>query len=152
MLPHDQIVLLPSNRRTSSSIDYRCDGGRFWASASWLSSLNPALLPSSETRVNLRIWSRKSAYLNQLSVSKPLVTFITQKHEDLRPYIMVSKLSSPSNPGLKWVTLNACLGRTVHFLGVNIQVFWKKESRPTPRSPIIGQCPLSSTTHILLGN
>jgi hypothetical protein len=49
----------------------------------------PALLSSNETWVNLGIKSQKSAYLNQLNVSKPLVTSNLQKCEDLRPYIIV---------------------------------------------------------------
>jgi hypothetical protein len=39
----------------------------------------PALLSSNETWDNLGIKSQKSAYLNQLNVSKPLVTSNLQK-------------------------------------------------------------------------
>jgi hypothetical protein len=70
-------------------IDYRCDDSQIWVSASCLSSPNPDLLSSSETQVHLEIRSQKSAYLNQLNVSKPLVVFIPQKREDLRLYILV---------------------------------------------------------------
>jgi hypothetical protein len=70
-------------------IDCRCADSQFRVSASWLSSPNPALLSSSETQVNLGIRSQKSAYLNQLNVSKPLVVSISQKREDPRLYIMV---------------------------------------------------------------
>ncbi len=38
-------------------IDYRCDDSRFWVSTSSLSSPNPALLSSSETRVHVGIRS-----------------------------------------------------------------------------------------------
>ncbi len=50
----------PENRTACGIIDYRCYDSRFWVSASWLSSPNPALLSNSETRVHLgrRRWKR----------------------------------------------------------------------------------------------
>jgi hypothetical protein len=70
-------------------INYRCNDGQFWVFASRLSCLNPALLSSNETWVNLGIKSQKSAYRNQLNVSKQLMTSNSQKREDLRPYVNV---------------------------------------------------------------
>jgi hypothetical protein len=53
-----------------------------------VSSPNPALLSSSETKVHFGKEAEKSAYLNQLNVSKPLVVSISQKREDPRLCIM----------------------------------------------------------------
>jgi hypothetical protein len=69
-------------------IDYRCDDGRFiWVSASWLSSLNPALLSSSETRVNLGIKSWKKCLSESAQCQQAISDIYFTETEDLRPYI-----------------------------------------------------------------
>jgi hypothetical protein len=49
----------------------------------------PLYFPAVKHGLILEYKAKKSAYLNQLNVNKPLVTSISPKSEDLRPYIMV---------------------------------------------------------------
>jgi hypothetical protein len=49
----------------------------------------PLYFPAVKHGLILEYKAKKSADLNQLNASKPLVTSISQKREDLRPYIMV---------------------------------------------------------------
>jgi hypothetical protein len=65
------------------------EDGRFPVSASCVTISNPNLLSSSETAVNPGIKSRKSTYLNDHDVRKPLVLSISQISEELRLYNLV---------------------------------------------------------------
>ncbi len=125
-------------------IDYRCDDGRFWVSASWLSSLNPALLASSETRVNFGIKSKKKKRLSESALCQQVIGDIYFT-ETWRPEALcrgLGILASP-NPGLKWVTLNACPGRMVRFLGVENPGFLKEGVKTYLMAPML---PLNTPT------
>jgi hypothetical protein len=61
----------------------------FFGYASFVTISNPDSLSSSETEVNTGARSRKSTYLNELNVRKPLVESISQGSKELRLHNLV---------------------------------------------------------------
>jgi hypothetical protein len=76
----------------ASSIDYRCEDGRFPVFASCVAILNPNSIFNSETGVNSGIRSLNNHFsdsLIELEVRKPLMVSISQKSEELKFYNLV---------------------------------------------------------------
>jgi hypothetical protein len=70
-------------------------------------------------------WGKK---LKIALIGTSVVSF-SQRSEKLRLHNLVQVLTI-SEPGLKAASSNAWPGCTVHILGMIIQAFWKKESKP----------------------
>jgi hypothetical protein len=68
---------------------------------------NTDSLSSRETGVNSGVRNRKSTYLNELNIRKPLVVCISQRSEKLYNLVQNFRIS---NPNLKAVSSNESLG------------------------------------------
>ncbi len=119
-------VIQIRNNRPDDGIDYRCDDQ---VSASWLSSLNPPLLSSSETWANFRIQSKKKC-LSELAQCQQAIGDIyfteTWRPEAIHHGLKIVK----SQPQTKVGNFECMSWLNGSFFGLNIQVFWKRESRP----------------------
>jgi hypothetical protein len=107
-------------------IDYRCADDRFLMSPRGITVSNTKYLSSSETRVNADIkgWKWHLSKSNWCQESVGAICFTNKwSVASLQPLTFSNYCSNA-------VFSNASSGLTVRFLGVNIGVFWKRESRP----------------------
>ncbi len=102
----------------------------FQVCSSYVTPSSPDSLSRSGKGVSPGLRSWKSTILFELNVRKPFVVSIPQRSEKLSSYNLLVQNMSIWNPGFKSVSSNASPGRTVRFLWVIIEVFWKMGSRP----------------------
>ncbi len=107
--------------------EYRCADGRFLMSPRGMAVSNSSIyLSSSGTRVNadIRGWKLHLSESTWCQESVGGICFTNKwRAASLQPPTF-------SNNCYNAVFSNASLGLTVRFLGVNIRIFWKWESRP----------------------
>ncbi len=112
------------------TINYRCDGGIFPVSGSCSTMSHRASLSIHEIWINpgIRIWKKKSTYLNELYDKMPLVISTSQKKqraETLHPSLEFGNVKPRLKSGI-FICISWLNGS---FLEVMIGVFWKRKSR-----------------------
>ncbi len=110
-------------------IDYRCVDCRFLMSPRGVATSNHRYLPSSETRVNAGIRGRK-LHLSESTWCQESAGVICFTNKWRAASLQPLKFSNGCSNA---VFSNASPGLTVRFLRVNIDVFWKRESKHKER-------------------